>query len=80
MFSSEIPIYNSASVKMVSFDVLVRSTDSLFEETPVKQAIGLPTHVFTECKFYGYTVIFFLQILPAIIIDGILKLLGKKPM
>lgn len=80
LFSSKIPIYNSASIKMISYDVLVRSTHTLYEETPVKRSLGLPTQVFTECKYYAYIIIFFLQILPAIIIDVILKLLGKKPM
>lgn len=80
LFSSEIPIYNSASIKLISFDLLVTSTHTINEETPVKRALGLPTQIFTKCKYYGFFLIFWLQIVPSIIVDGILKLLGKKPM
>lgn len=80
LFSSEIPIYNSASIKLINFDILVRSTPTLYEETPVKRALGIPTQIFTECKYYGFLIVVLCQIVPAVIIDGILKLLGKKPM
>lgn len=65
---------------MVSFDVILRSGYAFSEELPVKRAIGLPTHVFTKSKIYGVLLTIFLQILPALLVDGILKLLGKKPM
>lgn len=74
----EIPIYNAASIKCVTYSSLLETTDFIMRY-PSMQAVSTPFVVFTECPFYAMIVRIFLNLIPAVIIDGLLCLTGNKP-
>lgn len=76
--TNEIPVINAASIKLITYDSLTFEIDRLTQKHPSINSFGLPSVTFTMCPFYASLIRGFRQILPAVIVDGILKLTGNK--
>lgn len=72
------PVYNAASIKLVTYDSLVEN-DGFVRDNPSMQAIGGVSVKFTTCVYYAWMLRIFRNIIPAIILDGLLCIAGKKP-
>lgn len=73
-----IPLYNAAAVH--NFDlksarlITYHAKDVYFD-----RAIGLPTLTIAECRYFANFLSIFLQIIPALLIDTIFAVSGRKP-
>lgn len=72
-----IPIYNASSIKNTSL-VSFRDSD-VIKKCPPLMAIMYQSVTITKCKFYAWIVRILESLIPAMIIDGLLMMLGKKP-
>lgn len=52
----------------------------IFWEAPISNILWFPGGNMTNCRYWNYLRVIFLHLLPAVVIDGILRLLNKKPM
>lgn len=75
----DIPIYNAASLVTISMHEMLQLVKPLHENHLFEKSIGLPSMIITKCDFFAAILIFFLQIIPAVLIDSYLKLNKKKP-
>jgi hypothetical protein len=75
---SEIPIYNSASIKIITYDSF-NDSSAVVAQFPSLKIIGIPHMTFTTCTFYGWIIRIFRMLIPALIIDGLLLISGNKP-
>lgn len=76
----EIPIYNAASTVTITIQELLELSKPLLEDHLFKASIGLPSVITCNCQYYSAILKFFLQIVPALIIDLVLRAFNKKPM
>lgn len=76
---TEAPVYNAASIRTISIQQLQEAAKSLMENNPLENSIGLPSIIFTKYKLCLIFFTIYLQILPALLIDGLLILFCKKP-
>lgn len=77
--SNAIPVYNAAATRTLSVQKIEEVTP-LLENYFFDKAIGTPGMLIVPNNFIACVFRFFLQILPALIIDGLLILLKRKPM
>lgn len=77
---AEIPVYNAASVVTVCIHEFREMAKPLVENNPLEKCIGLPSLVFCNSIWSLTFLRFWFQIFPAILIDGVLFLLKKKPL
>lgn len=75
----EIPILNAASIKLVTYDSMVLDTDTIAREIPSINMFGIPKMRFTECVYYAWLLKIFRSLIPALVVDGLLKITGNKP-
>lgn len=72
-----IPVYNAAALHTfdlkTSYLMTSQAKDIYFD-----RAIGLPTLLIVNCKYFAYVLSIFLHIIPALLIDTILAFLGRK--
>lgn len=73
----EIPIYNASSIKNTSL-VSFRNSD-VIQKSPPLMAIMYQSVSITKCTFYAWIVRILESLIPAMIIDGLLMMLGRKP-
>ena len=76
--SKKIPVYNASSIHQFDLEVLRKLQEST-KDHPYERTIGIPSATVTNCETFGLILWFFYQIVPALLIDMILKTLGKKP-
>jgi alcohol-forming fatty acyl-CoA reductase len=77
---NDVPVINAASAKCIKYHMMTMDLTRMAKETPSSNRFGIPSVVFTNCFFYAWIVRIMRQIMPALIVDGILVLSGKKPM
>lgn len=74
-----IPVYNSASVsKSVSNGQLMTMGMKIIEDYPFEEMMWRPSIRITKCFYYFYVSTILEQVLPAIIFDALLDLIGKQ--
>lgn len=76
--ASEVPVYNAASVKFVSYNSLTLCYE-VAKKNPSMKMIGSPHVIFTGCWYYAWLVRIFRNLIPALILDGLLLMTKKKP-
>lgn len=76
--TSEVPVFNAASVKFVSYTSMEVCYE-VAQKNPSMKMLGIPRVTFTGCWYYAWLVRIFRNLLPALIIDGLLRLSGNKP-
>ncbi|XP_059480666.1 putative fatty acyl-CoA reductase CG5065 [Neocloeon triangulifer] len=78
--STTIPVYNCATspVRNTTIGTVVTMAQELASEIPLNDCIWYPTGNTTTNRFRHTIVVFLMQILPACIIDGLLKIKGEK--
>lgn len=74
-----IPVYNAAAVHLIAHNMLVHVSDSLHDHL-FNKAIGLPSLIYTDCRYYAGIMIVLQQLIPAVLIDSLLILMKRKPM
>ncbi|XP_049883831.1 putative fatty acyl-CoA reductase CG5065 [Pectinophora gossypiella] len=80
--SDDITIYNccTSNLNNITMGELVETGRKISEMYPLNDMLWNVGGNITKCKFLHYIKVLFVHLLPAIIIDTILRLLGKKPM
>lgn len=76
--SSDIPVYNATSIKILSYTSFVFDLSQMLKEIPSVHMFGLPGFTFSTCTLYCWLIRLFRNIIPALIVDGILRLVGNK--
>lgn len=74
----DIPVYNAASIKRITYASILEKADFVMQH-PSQKAVSTPIVIFTECTVYAWILRIFLNILPALIVDGFLCLTKNKP-
>lgn len=72
-----IPIYNSTSIKNPSFVSI--NDQQIHIKYPSMNTIMYIEVTHVNCSFIAWTIKIVEQIIPALILDGILRMNGKKP-
>lgn len=77
-----MPVYNCASygVSTVKIQQIVDIGKCLTEVVPLEKTIFLPGGNITSSRCVNYVKLIILQLLPALIIDSILRIKGHKPL
>lgn len=80
--SDEIKIYNCCTGKIIQVTIgdIVNLGLNILEKYPHEKILWAPGGGITSWKYINYFRVLFFQLLPAIFIDMLLKLAGKKPM
>lgn len=78
MKALEIPVYNAASIKFVTYDSM-RHSFGFTMKNPSMKMIGIPNVTFTSCWHYAWLIRIFRNLIPAIILDGLLCIMKQKP-
>ena len=75
-------MYNSAGHKVMSYGnaELNKTGLNLVEEIPLNSIMWKPDLVTTKYSAWYYMNLIFLHLFPGLLIDGLLKLSGKKPL
>ena len=75
-------MYNSAGHKIMSYGnaELTKMWLNLVEEIPFDSIMWKPSAVTTKYSAWYYVNLIFLHLFPGLLIDGLLKLSGKKPL
>ncbi|EEB15404.1 conserved hypothetical protein [Pediculus humanus corporis] len=78
----DLVVYNASSyaIKQITQEKLTQIAHHATVQVPLNDIIWFPTATTTNCKFIYYANVLLLHVLPAIVIDFILKLYKKKPM
>lgn len=76
---SEIPVYNSASIKIISYDSMKYGMMDYVENNPSVNLIGLPSVTFTTCVYYAWIIRIFRNLIPALFLDVVLLIARQKP-
>lgn len=78
----DLVVYNASSyaIKKITQEKLTQIAHHATVQVPLNDIIWFPTATTTNCKFIYYANVLLLHVLPAIVIDFILKLYKKKPM
>jgi len=76
---SEIPIFNAASIKFVTYTGMTYGLQQMVREIHSANQFGIPNMTFTECVYYAWMIRIFRCLIPALIVDGIANLMGGKP-
>ncbi|XP_011705903.1 PREDICTED: putative fatty acyl-CoA reductase CG8306 [Wasmannia auropunctata] len=74
-------VYNcsSSQMKSMSIDHIVRIGFSFIKDVPMNNTIWKPGTTITKSYWIYYISVLLLHILPAIFLDGVMKLLGVRP-
>lgn len=73
-----IPVYNASAVWRFSARELMQHTEKF--NIYYENSIGLPSLTITSSEIWGTFMIFLYQIVPALLVDGILLIAKRKPM
>jgi hypothetical protein len=63
----------------VTLDQVIKLGLKCNEEIPLNGVIWKPNGSVTKCKVWYYLNVIFLHLIPGLLIDGLLKLGGRKP-
>uniref|UniRef100_A0A182HXK5 Fatty acyl-CoA reductase n=1 Tax=Anopheles arabiensis TaxID=7173 RepID=A0A182HXK5_ANOAR len=76
-----LPVYNSAAEpeKTINYGTMLYDGKVLFDRTPLSNMLWAPGGTTTSNKYCFYLVFFCCQLLPAIIVDTLLRVAGKVP-
>lgn len=77
--SDAIPVYNAAAVHEFTLKTVLSLIDQLSDHF-FEKAIGNPHVIIVENNILGNILRFLLQIVPALLIDGILLVMKRKPL
>lgn len=77
--AAEMHVINASSIKFITYNSLLMELKGLTERHSSINCFGVPDLTYTFCPFKLWTIRIFRQIIPALIVDGILKLTGNKP-
>lgn len=75
----DIPVYNAASVATVSLPQLMEISKSIVPYHPLEKSIGLPSLYITKHRSIGMFLLFWFQIVPALLVDIALRAFKRKP-
>lgn len=77
-----LPVYNSAAEpeKTINYGTMLYDGKVLFDRTPLSNMLWAPGGTTTSNKYCFYLVFFCCQLLPAIIVDTLLRVAGKVPL
>lgn len=75
---SDIPIYNASSIKSCTYYSMAVTIDEILAKHPSNYIFGIPDVTFTRCIAYAWLIRLFRQIIPALIIDALLRISGNK--
>uniref|UniRef100_A0A2M4AKH7 Fatty acyl-CoA reductase n=1 Tax=Anopheles triannulatus TaxID=58253 RepID=A0A2M4AKH7_9DIPT len=78
---SALPVYNSASdpKKTINYGMMLYDGKALFERNPLSNVLWAPGGTATTNKYLFYLLFFFIQIIPAILIDTLCRITARKP-
>ena len=76
--SEEIPVYNASSIHQLDLESMQKLEEKV-RDHPYERAIGIPSAHSTECVPYGLILWFLYQIVPALFVDLVSRIIGKKP-
>ena len=71
---------SNCNVQNVTLAQVVDLGREICDEVPVSQALWYPNTSVTKCYYNFIFKVIVFHFLPAVLIDGLLKLAGKKPM
>jgi hypothetical protein len=71
-----MPIYNACGLKKATVIAFQRNT--IVDDYPPKEAIMYYDHYHIKCRYLGWVVRIVEQIIPALVIDGLLKVTGQR--
>lgn len=75
--TKSLPIYNATSIKKPSFRNM--NDQKIHVKHPSRNAIMYVSVTHTSCWFLAWTIKIFEQIIPALVLDGLLRWKGRKP-
>lgn len=76
---SEIAVYNAASVKNCTYDAMTMDLSAMIKTNPSVYLFGIPNITFTKCITYAWIIRIFRNLIPALIVDGLLRMTRNKP-
>ncbi|XP_052862889.1 fatty acyl-CoA reductase wat-like [Anopheles cruzii] len=76
-----LPVYNSAAApeKTINYGMMLYDGKVLFDRVPLSNVLWAPGGTATTNKYLFYFVFFFAQIVPALLIDTLLRVTSHKP-
>lgn len=75
----EIPIFNATSIRLITFKSMALTIRKMNLKVPSVNMFGIPYVHFTACAYYAWLICLFRNLLPALFVDGVLKVSGNKP-
>jgi hypothetical protein len=80
--TSQPTVYNSAANKILTLTTgeMVQMADKSAQEVPFNGIMWRPSTAMTKCQTWYYLNVIFLHLLPGLLLDGLLKLSGNKPL
>ncbi|CAG9576943.1 unnamed protein product [Danaus chrysippus] len=80
--TDDVHVYNcsSSEIKALTMGEIVELGVEISKKIPLDSLIWHPCGGLTSSRIINYIKVLLLHLLPALLVDGILKLLGKKPM
>jgi fatty acyl-CoA reductase len=80
--TSQPAVYNSAAhpIKGIKLGDSVETSRKMTEEIPLNGIMWKPNLYITKNQTWHYVNMIFLHLLPGLLIDGLLKLSGNKPL
>ncbi|KAF2897506.1 hypothetical protein ILUMI_08662 [Ignelater luminosus] len=77
----DVTVYNCSNNNMCSITMweLLDFGKQIFWEAPSSKILWFPGGSMTNCRYWNYLRVIFLHLLPAVIVDCILRVLNKKP-
>jgi hypothetical protein len=74
-------VYNSTTYKLaLTSNQILKMGIKLSEELPLNDVIWRPNAFFTASKVWYHLNVVFFHLIPGLVIDGFVKLCGRKPL
>jgi hypothetical protein len=77
--SSEVAVYNCASIRVTTYSLAIEQAQRQSSTIPFHDIMWAPGGSLTTSKLVNYLQTIFYQVLPAILVDCILRLKGQQP-
>ena len=75
---SDIAVYNAASVKNCTYDAMTMDLSTMIQKYPSVHLFGIPNVTFTKCNTYAWIIRIFRNLIPALIVDGLLSMTSNN--
>uniref|UniRef100_A0A182WCN9 Fatty acyl-CoA reductase n=1 Tax=Anopheles minimus TaxID=112268 RepID=A0A182WCN9_9DIPT len=74
-------VYNSAAEreKTINYGRMLYDGKVLFDRTPLNNMLWAPGGTTTSNQYFYYLIFFWIQVVPAIVVDALLRIAGKAP-